>query len=169
MHRISPKVPLSTFFLLKQLQSMDLVASQQCIIFGCNAFVQVFHYFWAKIIFSGFGWFLAQNASKIGCFGLKSTRIQKGTYRYFLENPEHTYQNIPSNLYWAKLWSILLEEQSHCPLISFTSQTELKSKSPFNALIILLSTISVHHSQFRSPTAWTTHTSPHPHTLQLID
>ena len=38
--------------------------------------------------------------------------------------------NIPSNLYWAKLWCILLEERSQCTWISFTSPTELKSSSP---------------------------------------
>ena len=37
--------------------------------------------------------------------------------------------NIPSSIYWAKIWCILLEEQSECPWISFTSSTELKSRS----------------------------------------
>ena len=37
--QISPKIPLSTcFFSSMQLEGMDLVALQQCIIFGCNVF-----------------------------------------------------------------------------------------------------------------------------------
>ena len=34
-------------------------------------------------------------------------------------------------LYWAKIWCILLEEQSQCPRISFTGPTELKCSFPF--------------------------------------
>ena len=45
----------------------------------------------------------------------------------FLENLPHTNQNIPSNLYWAKIWCILLEQQSQCTWINCTSSTELKS------------------------------------------
>ena len=38
MHQISPKVPPSTCFLPKQLESIDIGASQQCFIFGWNVF-----------------------------------------------------------------------------------------------------------------------------------
>ena len=50
---------------------------------------------------------------------------------YFLGNLAQTIPNIPSNLYWAKKWCILLEGRSQCTWISFTCSTELKSSSPF--------------------------------------
>ena len=33
----------------------------------------------------------------------------------FLKNPAHTNQNIPSNEYWHKDWSILLDKLNQCP------------------------------------------------------
>ena len=48
-------------------------------------------------------------------------------------NLAHKNPNIPSNLYWAEIWWILLEEWSQCTWISFTSPTELKSSSPFKS------------------------------------
>ena len=50
--------------------------------------------------------------------------------RYFLGNLAHTNPNIPSNLYWAKIWCILLVELSQGPWIIFSGPTELKSSSP---------------------------------------
>ena len=44
-------------------------------------------------------------------------------------NPAHTNPNIPSNLYWIKIWCILLEERSQCHWINFTGPIELKSSS----------------------------------------
>ena len=52
-----------------------------------------------------------------------------------MENPVHTNPNTPSKLYWAKIWSILFEEQSQCTWISFTGPTELKRSSPFACCI----------------------------------
>ena len=49
---------------------------------------------------------------------------------YDVENPANINPNIPSNLYQAKIWCILLEEQSQCPWISFTGPTELKRSFP---------------------------------------
>ena len=49
-----------------------------------------------------------------------------------------TNPNIPSNLYWAKRWCILLEEQSQCTWISFTCSTELKSSSPLHLVMLNL-------------------------------
>ena len=84
-----------------QLESMDLGALQQCIIFGCNVFFyynysELFNnvifskltlqmYFWHFIFFCQsffflnyiLGVFIKNNASKIGSSGLKSTRIKK--------------------------------------------------------------------------------------------
>ena len=53
---------------------------------------------------------------------MKEGQIIKG---FFLQNPEHTNQNQPSNLCSAKVWCILLEQQGQCAWISFTSLTEL--------------------------------------------
>ena len=53
---------------------------------------------------------------------IKEGQIIKG---FFLQNPEHTNQNQPSNLCSAKVWCILLEQQGQCAWISFTSLTEL--------------------------------------------
>ena len=39
MRQISPKVPLSTCFLPKYFGSMDLGASQQCVISGVKVFI----------------------------------------------------------------------------------------------------------------------------------
>ena len=46
---------------------------------------------------------------------------KKGALSTFREKTTYTYPNI---------WCIFLEEQSHGPLISFTSSTELKSSFP---------------------------------------
>ena len=54
---------------------------------------------------------------------------------YFWGNLVHTNPNVPSKLFWAKIWCILLEEQSQCPWISFTIPTELKSSSPLQPVI----------------------------------
>ena len=60
---------------------------------------------------------------------------QKSTFRYFLENPVYTNQKIPSNLYLAKIWCILLEQQSQSAWICFICSTELKSSFPFDAYL----------------------------------
>ena len=52
-----------------------------------------------------------------------------------LTNLAHTNPIIPSNLYWTKIWCIILEEQSQGPRPKFTSPTELKSSFPFLILI----------------------------------
>ena len=77
--------------------------------------ISIFH-FWSKLSFTWVGWVFKQK-----CF---QNRI----------NPAHTNLNIPSNLFWAQIWCILLEERSKCTLISFTSITELTSSSPFELL-----------------------------------
>ena len=41
-----------------------------------------------------------------------------------------TNPNIPSNLYWAKIWCILLDKRSQWTWIRVTCSTELKSSSP---------------------------------------
>ena len=61
----------------------------------------------------------------------------KSTLRYFLENLAHTNPNIPSKLYRAKRWCILLEGRSQCTWIRFTSSSELKSSSPLTKYILL--------------------------------
>ena len=48
----------------------------------------------------------------------------------------YTNPTIPSNLYRAKEWSFLLEEQSQRPNPKVTSSTELKSNSPLQNRII---------------------------------
>ena len=60
-----------------------------------------------------------------------STSVQKILRGAFLENPVNINSNIPSKPYWAKIWCILLKQQSQGPWISFTSSTELKSSFPF--------------------------------------
>ena len=47
-----------------------------------------------------------------------------------MENLAHTNLNVTSNLYWAKICYILLEEQSQCPWISFTGPTGSKVMAP---------------------------------------
>ena len=64
-----------------------------------------------------------------------TTLVKKSTNRYFWGNLPHTNLNIPSNLFWAKILCILLEERSQCPSISFTLPTELKSSSPLQKII----------------------------------
>ena len=49
------------------------------------------------------------------------------------ENPAHTNQNVPKNLYFGNIWCILLEQQSHNAWISLTCSTELKSSFPFGS------------------------------------
>ena len=52
--------------------------------------------------------------------------------RYFV-NKNTSFGSSGIGVLWHpenKIWSILLEEQSQCPWISFTSPTELKSSSP---------------------------------------
>ena len=53
-------------------------------------------------------------------------------YSFFFLNLAHTYPNKPSNLYLAKILSILLLQQSQWqgPWISFISSTELMSSFP---------------------------------------
>ena len=66
-------------------------------------------------------------------FGLKKYQREKST---FFGNLTYTNQNTPSNLFGAKIWCILLQQQSQGPnlklcKISSTISTELKSSSPF--------------------------------------
>ena len=58
-------------------------------------------------------------------------------------NLAHTNTNVPTNLYWAKIWWILLDEQSQWAWISFTCSTELKSSSPFKYIL----QVSVSHTR----------------------
>ena len=57
------------------------------------------------------------------------------TEKYLLENLAHTDLNMHLNLYGAKIWWILLEEQSQLPPLKLTNSTELKSYSPFHCVI----------------------------------
>ena len=101
-------------------------------IYMLNVLLTKFSYFVvAKSVFFMIWWFLTKNASKIGCFRQKKVLWCKKYFKVLLGNPAHTNPNIPSNLYWAKRWCILLEGQSQCTWISFTCSTELKSSSPF--------------------------------------
>ena len=52
-------------------------------------------------------------------------------HRRYLRNVAHTNPNIPSNLYWTKIWCIFLEEQSQGPTPKVTCSTERKSSFPF--------------------------------------
>ena len=47
-----------------------------------------------------------------------------------LTNPVHTNYIVAQNFYWAKMWCILLEHQSHSAQISFPCSTALKSNFP---------------------------------------
>ena len=71
---------------------------------------------------------------------------------YFLTNAVHMIPNIPSNLYCAKIWCILLEQWSSGPWISFTISTELKSGFPFTLLHkvdnLTASNIILYHIQY---------------------
>ena len=51
---------------------------------------------------------------------------KKSTWRSFLKNLALTNQNLPSNLYWAKIWCVLLEQQSHSVWRSFSCSTKLR-------------------------------------------
>ena len=86
MHQIFPKVLLSTCFLQNKLESMDLGASQQCSISGCNVLFN--NYFEFLHVFSVF---INKNTSKRGCFGLKSTMIEK-KYLELLFGKSGTYK-----------------------------------------------------------------------------
>ena len=72
-----------------------------------------------------------KNASKQGVLTNKLVGC-KTYFKVFLGNPAHTNWNIPSNLYWAKVWFILLEERSQGPTPKVTSSTEMKSNCPLN-------------------------------------
>ena len=61
-----------------------------------------------------------------------------------MENPENTNPNIPSNIYWAKIWCILLKKQSQWPWISLTGPTELKSSSPWRNLKEVMTLDCIH-------------------------
>ena len=50
----------------------------------------------------------------------------KSTYMYFLGNLAHTNTNIQLNLYWAKIWCILLENQSQSLFQSLLVQLSWK-------------------------------------------
>ena len=89
-----------------------------------------FYCFFAAIGFTWLEWFLTQKRLKNRVFFTKKYWGQKGTWRYLLKNTWHKNQNIPSDLYWAKICCIFLEQQCHCPWISLTSSTELKSSFP---------------------------------------
>ena len=71
-------------------------------------------------------------------FCTKKVHRPKRYLEVFLGNPAHTNPNIPSNLYSAKIWCILLEQQSQCLWISFTSSTELKSSFPLGVKALLV-------------------------------
>ena len=58
---------------------------------------------------------------------------------YFLENLAHTNPNITLNLYWAKIWLILLNEWSQGPTPKYTCSTELKSSFPLSQSWFVLS------------------------------
>ena len=65
---------------------------------------------------------------KLVCIDLvKGGKIIKGL---LLKNPEHTNRNQPSSLCSAKVWCILIEQQSQCAWTKFTSLTELNSSFP---------------------------------------
>ena len=42
MRQIFQKVPLRTCFVQKELESMVLGASHQCVLFGCNVFLKIY-------------------------------------------------------------------------------------------------------------------------------
>ena len=131
---------------------MGLGASQQCVVIGCNVFVKSFSelqnhsniskcicsmYLWQNMISfllkMGITWlrsFLKPKTPPNRVFWLIKYKDLKHTYRNFLGNLVHTNPNIPSNLYWAKVWCIKLEERIQRPTPKFTSSTELKSNSP---------------------------------------
>ena len=99
------------------------------------------HVLWTKfscfpstIGFRWLEWFLNQKCLQNKLFCIKkcneAKKVLKGT---FWETPENTNSSISSNLYWAKIWCISLEQQSQGPWISLTSSIELKSSFPFDA------------------------------------
>ena len=115
------------FFLPKQLESMDIGASQQCVTFGCN--VVLMNYFellnninFSKIIYCTYYWlifsfFFLQNGFACYLFQkiiqntlswTKKCQGVKSTYRYFLENTAHASPNISLNLYQDNIWCTLL-------------------------------------------------------------
>ena len=59
----------------------------------------------------------------------------------FFANLVNTNPNVPSNLYWAKIWCIKLEKLSYSPWIRVTCLTKLKSGSPFKAVFIKAGTL----------------------------
>ena len=95
-------------------------------------FWQHFPLFLVKYILHDWGdFFYQKNPLQNRVFG--TLKDVKSTGRCFLENPTHTNPNIPSNLYWAKIWWILHKERSQCTWNSFTCSTELKSSSPLHS------------------------------------
>ena len=73
-----------------------------------------------------FTWFdCFKNQNRVFCTKRKVLR-QKCIKRYFFENPALTNPN----LYWVKIWCVLLEQWSQGPWSSFTSSTEVENSFP---------------------------------------
>ena len=60
-----------------------------------------------------------------------TTFVRPKYLKVFLRNLALTNLNIYTNLLWATIWLILLEERSRRPNLKFTNSTELKSNCPF--------------------------------------
>ena len=84
--------------------------------------------YWAKI------WcILLQQQSVHQCcwkYRPKTYSSKKRTLRYFSEKQAHTYENIPSNVYWAKLWCILLENKVNMHGLVLLVQLSWREASP---------------------------------------
>ena len=105
-------------------QSFKLFQTHIINLFFLLSFQFFFCQSWFNMIWVFF--FVTKTPQKKDVFDIKCT------YKFFLENPAHPNPSIPSNLYRAKSWCILLEERRQCLWISFTSPTELTSSSPFS-------------------------------------